>query len=102
MDMPSLSAGWKTGGWTRWGLTDPTPRVCSACGTEAVPLLTIATTEWDADGSWEPEEDRAKPVPLPPGTPPANFTGIVIAGGYDLQLHICTVSPDHPYIELIQ
>ncbi|MFK8908053.1 hypothetical protein [Streptomyces sp. YS-3] len=102
MDMLSISPGWKVGGWTRWGLTDPTPRVCAECGTEAVPLLTIATVEWDGGKSWEPEEDRANPIPLPPGNPPANFTMIVIASGYDLQLHVCPASPDHPHIELIQ
>ncbi|WP_326714233.1 hypothetical protein OG758_39385 [Streptomyces sp. NBC_01474] len=39
--------GWKTGGWTRWGLTDPVPRPCPECVTEAIPLLTIASAEWD-------------------------------------------------------
>ncbi|MER5563235.1 hypothetical protein CG740_38590 [Streptomyces sp. CB01201] len=102
MDMLSTSPGWKAGGWTRWGLSDPVPRICPECGTEAVPLLTIATTEWDDSDSWEPEEDRANPVPLLPGIPPANFTRIDIARGYDLQLHICPVSPDHRHIELIQ
>ncbi|MFG2148420.1 hypothetical protein ACGFRG_30140 [Streptomyces sp. NPDC048696] len=103
MDMLSISPGWKVGGWTRWGLTDPIPRLCPECGTEADPLLTIATTEWDgATESWEPEEDRANPTPLLPGTPPANFTMIDLARGYDLQLHVCPASPDHPHIELIQ
>ncbi|WP_046500586.1 hypothetical protein [Streptomyces odonnellii] len=103
MDMLSISPGWKAGGWTRWGLTDPMPRICSACSTEAVPLLTIATTEWDdATESWAPEEDQANPTPLLPGTPPANFTMIDLARGYDLQLHVCPASPDHPHIELIQ
>lgn len=31
-----------------------------------------------------------------------NFTMIDLARGYDLQLHVCPVSPDHPHIELIQ
>ncbi|MEU6120828.1 hypothetical protein [Streptomyces sp. NPDC047123] len=39
--------GWKTGGWTRWSPTDPIDRSCPECGTEAVPLLTIASSEWD-------------------------------------------------------
>ncbi|WP_086794550.1 hypothetical protein [Streptomyces thermovulgaris] len=103
MDMLSISPGWKVGGWTRWGLTDPVPRLCPECGTEADPLLTIATTEWDhSSESWAPEEEQANPTPLLPGTPPANFTLLNIARGYDLQLHICPVSPDHPHIELIQ
>ncbi|MEU4981516.1 hypothetical protein [Streptomyces sp. NPDC021969] len=28
----SLAPGWKTGGWSRWGLTDPMPRDCSGYG----------------------------------------------------------------------
>ncbi|MFE2146324.1 hypothetical protein ACFXA3_32125 [Streptomyces sp. NPDC059456] len=104
MDMLSTSPGWKTGGWTRWGLTNPVPRLCQECGTEADPLLTIATTEWNGGSgeSWSPEEEPANPTPLIPGTPPANFTMIDIAGGYDLQLHVCPASPNHPHIELIQ
>jgi len=99
----SHAPGWKVGGWTRWGLTDPVPRLCPACGTEADPLLTIATTEWNAGSkSWTPEEEQTDPTPLLPGTPPANFTMLDIARGSDLQLHICPASPDHPRIELVQ
>ncbi|WP_345585169.1 hypothetical protein [Streptomyces prasinosporus] len=102
MDHLSVSPGWKAGGWSRWGLTDPLPRTCAACGTAAEPLLTIATTEWSgATESWAPEGDGARD-PLPPGTPPANYTRIVLARGYDLQLHACPVSPDHPHVELVQ
>ncbi|WP_158744858.1 hypothetical protein [Streptomyces sp. NRRL S-1448] len=36
---------WKTGGWTHWAVTDPIPRPCPECGTEEVPLLTIASSE---------------------------------------------------------
>ncbi|MFD3699698.1 hypothetical protein ACFWUZ_26840 [Streptomyces sp. NPDC058646] len=79
------------------------PRVCSECGTEAVPLLTIASTEGSSGNeSWISEEEGADPTPLLPGTPPGNITMIVIASGYDLQLHICPASPGHPHIELIQ
>lgn len=103
LDQLSVSPGWKVGGWTSWGLTDPMPRICPECGTEAVPLLTIASTEWDGGtGSWAPEEEQATPTPTLPGQPPANFTMIVIASGYKLQLHICPASPDHPHIELVQ
>ncbi|GGP56678.1 hypothetical protein [Streptomyces melanogenes] len=102
-DKLSIAPGWKAGGWTRWGLTDPVPRVCSACGTEAEPLLTIATTEWGAGtDNWAPEEDQANPTATLPGYPPANYTMIDLARGYDLQLHVCPASPDHPHIELIQ
>ncbi|MFE6911989.1 hypothetical protein [Streptomyces erythrochromogenes] len=99
----SIAPGWKVGGWTRWGLTDPEPRLCLACGTEAEPLLTIATTEWDpSTDSWAPEEDQANPTALFPGHPPAHATMIDLARGYDLQLHVCPASPDHPHIELVQ
>ncbi|MGW6391206.1 hypothetical protein ACWFR1_12055 [Streptomyces sp. NPDC055103] len=99
----SLAPGWKTGGWPRWGLTDPIPRPCPECDTEAVPLLTIASTEWDSGSeSWIPEEERTNPAPLPPGYLPGNFTMIDIASGYDLQLYVCPVSPSHPHIELVQ
>ncbi|ANB09366.1 hypothetical protein SAM40697_5410 [Streptomyces ambofaciens] len=102
MDQLSVSPGWKAGGWSRWGLTDPMPRVCSTCGTGMDPLLTIATTEWNrGTASWAPEGDRTR-HPLPPGVPPANHTRIDLARGYDLQLHVCPVSPDHPHLELVQ
>ncbi|MFJ6391213.1 hypothetical protein ACIQJT_26790 [Streptomyces sp. NPDC091972] len=103
MDMLSVSPGWKTGGWSRWGLTDPMPRLCPACGTDMDPLLTIASTEWnDGTESWAPEEEQTDPTPLLPGTPPANFTMLDLARGYDLQLYVCPVSADHPHLELIQ
>ncbi|MDT0420486.1 hypothetical protein [Streptomyces evansiae] len=99
----SISPGWKVGGWTRWGLTDPQPRFCPVCATEAIPLLTIASTEWNAGSeSWMPQEERSTPTPLLPRSNPAGFTQVTLAHGYDLQLHICPVSPDHPQIELIQ
>ncbi|MEU2264387.1 hypothetical protein ABZ557_29875 [Streptomyces sp. NPDC019645] len=95
--------GWKTGGWTRWGLTDPMPLPCPECGTGTTPLLTIASSEWNSGSkSWAPEEEGTNPTPLLLGTPPANFTLLDIAGGYSLQLHTCPASPDHPHIELIQ
>ncbi|MFJ2931520.1 hypothetical protein ACIO8G_02000 [Streptomyces sp. NPDC087219] len=102
-DTLSLAPGWKAGGWTRWGLTDPMPRICSVCGTEADPLLTFATTEWDSGGSWLPEEDRAHPPHrLSPALPPGNSTEVEVASGYDPQLHVCPTSQDQPHIELIQ
>ncbi|MEV0575850.1 hypothetical protein OG521_25140 [Streptomyces sp. NBC_01463] len=102
-DELSYAPGWKAGGWSTWGLTDPTPRPCPTCGTATLPLLTIATTEWNhGSSSWAPEEERTDPTPLPSGYPPANFTMIDIAGGHTLQLHACPASPDHPHIELVQ
>ncbi|MFJ3880247.1 hypothetical protein ACIPW5_22665 [Streptomyces sp. NPDC090077] len=97
----SVSPGWKVGGWSNWGLTDPVPRRCPACDTGMDPLLTIASTEWDGGSeSWAPVEDRAGD--LPRGSPPANFTGVVLAGGYGMQIHLCPASPLHPHIALIQ
>ncbi|MEU3923512.1 hypothetical protein [Streptomyces sp. NPDC029004] len=95
--------GWKTGGWTRWSPTDPVDRSCSECGTEAVPLLTIASSEWDSGSvTWIAEEERTTPAPHHLGAPDGNFTLIDIAGGNDLQLHACPADPSHPHIELIQ
>ncbi|MGA5121770.1 hypothetical protein ACPCAG_00345 [Streptomyces pseudogriseolus] len=99
----STAPGWKTGGWTRWGLTDPKPRLCPECGTEQVPLLTIASSEWDGgSGTWIAEEDRTDPSPPPLGARDGNFTLIDIVGGYNLQLHACPADPSHPHIELVQ
>ncbi|WP_406309441.1 hypothetical protein [Streptomyces sp. NBC_00623] len=99
----STAPGWKTGGWTRWSPTDPKPRPCPECGTEQVPLLTIASWEWDGGGeTWIPEEERTAGAPPPLGAEDGNFTEIDITGGNNLQLHACPVSPDHPHIELLQ
>ncbi|WP_234010473.1 non-ribosomal peptide synthetase [Streptomyces sp. SPB074] len=99
----SISPGWKVGGWTRWGLTDPQPRSCPECGTEEVPLLTIASTEWNASSrNWMPLEERSAPTRLLPRSVPAGFTQVTLAHGYDLQIHMCPASPEHPRIELIQ
>ncbi|OKI75015.1 hypothetical protein [Streptomyces sp. CB02414] len=95
--------GWKTGGWTCWGLSDPVDRPCPECGTDEVPLLTIASSEWDAgSGTWVAEEEPTSPAPPPLGARDGNFTLIDIGGGYNLQLHVCPASPDHPHIELVQ
>ncbi|MFF0746666.1 hypothetical protein ACFYVL_40390 [Streptomyces sp. NPDC004111] len=98
----SVSPGWKLGGWTRWGLTDPQPRQCEVCGTELNPLLTIATREWvGATSTWIPHEDQAAPAsPLDPY--PAEPTKVQVADAYDLQLYVCPVSPDHPHLDLVQ
>ncbi|WP_285563721.1 MULTISPECIES: hypothetical protein [unclassified Streptomyces] len=95
--------GWKTGGWTLWDRMDPIPRPCPECGTEQVPLLTIASWEWDGDGgTWIAKEQAPNPAPPPLGAQNGNFTLIDILGGYNLQLHACPKSPDHPHIELAQ
>lgn len=95
--------GWKTGGWTRWSPTDPVDRACPECGTEAVPLLTIASSEWDGgSATWIADEDRRPPGPPPLGARDGNFTLIDITGGNNLQLHVCPSSPYHPHFELLQ
>jgi hypothetical protein len=99
----SVAPGWKVGGWTRWGLTDPLPRLCPSCGTEMDPLLTIASGEWNSNyPDWIPAEDRARSLSSTTHPEPHNPTMLDLARGYDLQLHVCPVSPDHPHIELIQ
>ncbi|MGW2615926.1 hypothetical protein [Streptomyces sp. NPDC001500] len=98
----STAPGWKTGGWTRWDVTDPVDRPCPECGTETVPLLTIASSEWDGgSGTWIAEEERANPGPPPLGARDGNFTLIDIAGGCNLQLHACPADPSHPHIALV-
>ncbi|MFF3358464.1 hypothetical protein ACFYWN_38990 [Streptomyces sp. NPDC002917] len=98
----STAPGWKTGGWSSWPRTDPKPRPCPECGTEQVPLLTIVSWEWDGgSGTWIAEEERTNPAPPLLGAQDGNFTLIDIIGGYDLQLHVCPASPDHPHIELL-
>ncbi|MDT0407480.1 MULTISPECIES: hypothetical protein [Streptomyces] len=98
----ATAPGWKTGGWTFWSLTDPEPRDCPTCGTEEIPLLTIASSEWD-DGSvsWRPAEDPADPAQHLPGDP-SEPTLVDIRGGYTLQLHVCPASPDHPHLQIME
>ncbi|KOV69657.1 hypothetical protein ADL00_10675 [Streptomyces sp. AS58] len=99
----STAPGWKTGGWTRWSPTDPVDRSCPECGTEQVPLLTIASSEWDGgSATWIAEEDRTTPAPRHLGAKDGNFTLIDITGGNNLQLHVCPSSPYHPHFELLQ
>ncbi|MEU6311540.1 hypothetical protein [Streptomyces sp. NPDC047014] len=102
-DELSVVPGWKVGGWSRWGLTDPVPRVCTACGTEMEPLLTIASSEWSSNNrGWIPYEDQDRSHASADNYAPWNPTRLDLARGYDLQLHICPVSPEHPHLGLIQ
>ncbi|MGW1198039.1 hypothetical protein ACWD4B_19700 [Streptomyces sp. NPDC002536] len=99
----SIAPGWKADGWTRWGLTDPVPRICPACDTEMNPLLTIASTEWDASTrSWIAYDEQAQATPSTANPHSVNPAMVEIAGGYDLQLYTCPASPDHPHTDLIQ
>ncbi|MFE9249943.1 hypothetical protein [Streptomyces sp. NPDC007088] len=98
----STAPGWKAGGWTCWSLTDPEPRDCPACGTEEIPLLTLASSEWDIGSeSWRPEGEPAGPAPRVPRdrTTP---TLIDIRGNYNLQLHVCPAAPDHPHVQMME
>ncbi|MEU4872051.1 hypothetical protein [Streptomyces sp. NPDC021608] len=98
----STAPGWKTGGWTAWDATDPVDRPCPACGAGTVPLLTVASSEWDGiSRSWIPREEPASPAPPPLGARDGAFTLIDIAGGCDLQLYACPADPSHPHVELV-
>ncbi|GHF05199.1 hypothetical protein [Streptomyces morookaense] len=98
-----IAPGWKVGGWTRWGLADPVPRICPTCNTGMNPLLTIASTEWDASThSWIPYEEQTHATPSTINPHPAAPAMVELAGGYDLQLYACPESPDHPHTALIQ
>lgn len=104
-DELSVAPGLKVGGWPSWGLTDPIPQSCPACGTSMDPLLTIASTEWDKNTrGWIPHEDQAhadtaRYVVAPH---PAHPTMVQIADDNHLQLYACPASPDRPHTELIQ
>lgn len=98
----STAPGWKTGGWTTWAVTDPVDRSCPECGTETVPLLTVASSEWDGSSkSWIAEEEPPSPAPPPLGARHGNFALIDIAGGNNLQLHACPADLSHPHIEMV-
>jgi hypothetical protein len=98
----STAPGWKVGGWPTWGLTDPNPQYCPACGTKMSPLLTIASAEWDSSTrSWIPYEDQehADPGACPDLSTP---TRIRINDSNQLQLYTCPAFPDHPHTALVQ
>ncbi|MFC8981774.1 hypothetical protein ACFU3J_08730 [Streptomyces sp. NPDC057411] len=93
--------GWKVGGWPRWGATDPSPRLCAACGHEMDALLTIATFEDNDDSSWMAYEAADTPVTEAAHHDPGQPTAVQIGSGYDQQLYVCPVSPEHPHLELM-
>ncbi|MES4904346.1 MULTISPECIES: hypothetical protein [unclassified Streptomyces] len=97
----SVAPGWKVGGWPSWGPTDPTPRLCPACGSEMDALLTIATFEGDdSTRSWFPYENPAEKSPT--SFNPLRPTSVQIGSGYKQQLYICPRAPEHPHTELMQ
>ncbi|MFJ4778170.1 hypothetical protein [Streptomyces sp. NPDC088762] len=97
----SLAPGWKVGGWPPWGLTDPAARFCAVCDAGMVPLLTIASNEWDAgNGGWVPYEDQT--LAALDDARVSNPPKVQVSRGNHLQLYVCPESPDHPHTDLIQ
>ncbi|MFD0366216.1 hypothetical protein ACFQZZ_32670 [Nocardia sp. GCM10030253] len=95
-----IAPGWKVGGWINWGMTDPYPQPCRACGTPTEPFLTIATREWHPGiRHWIPYEDQHA------GRTDTRYpepSGIDIRGGYHQIIRVCPASPDHPHALLMQ
>ncbi len=97
--------GWKVGGWPPWGRTDPDPRYCSVCAVQMVPLLTIASLEWDyGKRGWAPYEDQAAACAEShhAGQDPAQPTKVEVGSADNMQLYACPTSPEHPHTDLIQ
>lgn len=98
--------GWKVGGWPPWGRTDPYPRYCAVCEAHMVPLLTIASWEWDGgDGhSWAPQEDQAVALAAShyAGQDPSQPTRVEVGSTDNMQIYVCPTSPRHPHTDLIQ
>lgn len=72
---------------------------------QMVPLLTIASFEWDGGThGWALYEDQA--AALSPsyvaGANPAQPTAVEVGSTDNLQLYVCPASPDHPHTDLIQ
>jgi hypothetical protein len=98
----SVAPGWKAGGWAPWSSTDPVPAHCRSCGTPMEPLLTIASTEWNAGNhSWIPYEDQvtaSHTVQRDPSRP----TMLSVGGSYNQQIYTCPAAPEHPHTALLQ
>lgn len=97
--------GWKVGGWPPWGRTDPYPRFCAVCDARMVPLLTIASFEWDgATRGWAPREEReaAYAPSHRAGQDPSQPTKVEVGSTDNMQLYVCPTSPEHPHTDLIQ
>ncbi|MDX3388193.1 hypothetical protein PV682_43170 [Streptomyces niveiscabiei] len=100
--------GWKVGGWPPWGRTDPYPRYCAVCDAQMVPLLTIASFEWDGgEGhSWAPCEDQdahgGNTVGHCCGQSPSQPTKVEVGSTDNMQIYVCPTSPEHPHADLIQ
>ncbi|QES33190.1 hypothetical protein DEJ48_07055 [Streptomyces venezuelae] len=98
--------GWKVGGWPPWGRTDPIRRYCAVCEVQMVPLLTIASFEWDGgEGrSWAPQEEQDAVLAGSRG--PRQYlsqpTRVEVGSTDNLQIYVCPTSPEHPHTDLIQ
>jgi hypothetical protein len=99
----SVAPGWKAGGWSHWGLTDPVPQACPACDSVMVPLLTIDSTEWnDNTRGWIPYEDQDRTEPSASCLNPQDPAMIQIGDSETLQLYACPVDPGHPHTARLQ
>ncbi|MFF6837138.1 hypothetical protein ACFY84_36010, partial [Streptomyces sp. NPDC012438] len=79
------------------------PRYCTVCEAQMVPLLTIASFEWDGDEGWVPQEDRANAAGSHyAGQDPAQPTGVEVGSTDNMQIYVCPISPEHPHTDLIQ
>ncbi|GAA2259061.1 hypothetical protein GCM10010430_48880 [Kitasatospora cystarginea] len=97
----SVAPGWKVGGWEPWSFSDPRRIPCRTCKVPMVPLLTIASGEWDAGNhSWIPVEDQVS-LAEPHGKRPSNDPRVRIPRE-NMQIYICPVSFDHPHAENMQ
>lgn len=97
--------GGKVGGWPPWGRTDPYRRFCAVCDAQMVPLLTIASFEWDGGTrGWAPYEDQAAAFAAGhvAGQNPAQPTAVEVGSTDNLQLYVCPATPEHPHTDLIQ
>jgi hypothetical protein len=97
--------GWKVGGWPPWGRTDPYRRYCAVCDAQMVPLLTIASFEWDSGTrGWAPYEDQAAAYASGhrAGRFPTQPTRVEVGSTDNMQLYVCPTSPEHPHTDLIQ
>ena len=71
-----------------------------------VPLLTIASREWDGgEGySWAPYEDQAAAQAIGHcrGQSPSRPTKVEVGSTDNMQIYVCPTSPQHPHTDLIQ
>ncbi|MCD0446258.1 hypothetical protein LO763_21840 [Glycomyces sp. A-F 0318] len=91
----AIAPGWKTGGYgAAWAVADAMVLTCD-CGAEAVPLLTIADSEWDSSTShWMPVEDREHDD-AERRSRTFDPVGVRIGRSYDLQVFHCGRDPRH-------